>query len=84
MRLHEFLDTVARADGSKWTQATFGAAVGVRQQIVSRWCEGKAIPRRHSMNAILRVTNGTVTAADFYAQANDYATARGSEAAGAE
>lgn len=73
MRLQQFLDTVPRPNGRAWTQATFGEAVGVRQQAVSRWCEGKAIPRRHHMNAILRITGGVVAEADFYAQANDCA-----------
>ncbi len=84
MRLHVWLEQARRADGSRWTQASFGAAVGVTQQVISRWADGKAIPRRHSMTAILRITGGDVTEADFYAQANEYAQANAGGGAGAQ
>jgi transcriptional regulator with XRE-family HTH domain len=48
------------------TQAEFGQRAQVRQQVVSRWAQGFAIPRPAFMAAIGRLTQGKVQPADFY------------------
>jgi transcriptional regulator with XRE-family HTH domain len=58
--LQEYLD--ARGE----TQAQFGRRAGVRQQVVSRWASGCAIPRPHFIAAVERLTGRQVQAADFY------------------
>lgn len=58
--LAEYLDETGE------TQSEFGHRAGVRQQVVSRWAAGLAIPRPHFMRMIERVTAGRVCAADFY------------------
>lgn len=61
MRLGLWIDQMG------YTQAEFGELVRAPQQVVSKWCSGRAIPRRHHMEAVVRVTQGEVTEADFYA-----------------
>lgn len=60
MTLQEYLDSRGE------TQAMFGEWVGVRQQVVSRWASGWAIPRPHFIAAVERLTSRQVLAADFY------------------
>lgn len=57
------------------SQAEFGRKGGVRQQLVSKWCSGRAIPRLHHMEMIQRLTAGRVSSADFYADAKAWKAA---------
>lgn len=55
------------------TNTDFAARLGVSKTAVGRWIMGSRIPNRALMAAIARATNGAVTPADFYADANEAA-----------
>lgn len=48
------------------SQAAFAAMIGVSQAAVERYSNGKRIPEPPVMREIARVTDGMVTANDFY------------------
>lgn len=62
MKLQDWLDfkTISRADFA----AMFKPATHTPN--VDRWVWGHAIPRKHHMKQIERITKGAVTAQDFY------------------
>ena len=60
MNLREFLG------GYQGGPAAFAAALGVSAQAVYRHLSGERLPRRAVMHRITQLTQGAVTAADFY------------------
>lgn len=48
------------------TQEQFAASLGVTQAAVSRWIQGKKLPRPEAMKRISEITSGEVTPNDFY------------------
>lgn len=48
------------------SQATFGEQIGVSQAAVERYANKKRVPEPDVMGKIFEVTNGLVTANDFY------------------
>lgn len=50
----------------KVSQQSFAAAIGSSQPQVARFAAGTRIPSRETMAEIVRVTNGSVTANDFF------------------
>jgi predicted transcriptional regulator len=61
MELKEYL----RARG--WTQEWFADRLNITQAAVSRYCRGER-PQANVLSAIIRETNGAVTANDFLAR----------------
>lgn len=52
---------------NKVSQQAFADAIGSSQSQVARFAAGTRIPNRGAMAKIVRVTDGAVTANDFYA-----------------
>jgi len=50
------------------SEAAFGNQVGVSQVAIHRYVVGQRIPAREIMHKIIAVTDGAVTADDFYSQ----------------
>ena len=53
--------------------ADFAKDIGVRVQTVNRYRNGERIPERKTMQKIIAVTKGIVTANSFYSPAKDVA-----------
>lgn len=60
MKLRDYLDQ------TETPRASFAATVGVTVQALHRYLTDQRIPRRAVMARIEQVTEGRVTAADFY------------------
>ena len=65
MKLDQWLST-PNPDGSKKVRGDFARDIGVTPQMISAYCNG-TWPSRDRMEAIVRETNGEVTANDFLA-----------------
>jgi transcriptional regulator with XRE-family HTH domain len=48
------------------TQEQFASSLGVTQASVSRWVQGKKLPRPDAMRRISEATSGKVSPDDFY------------------
>ena len=59
MKLSEFLSK------NEMTRQQFAKTIGCNAQTVWVWLQGKSAPGRY-MNAIIKATDGQVTANDFY------------------
>ncbi len=53
------------ADGSKRLRYVFAERIGRTPSMVTDYCEGRTWPDRETMEAIVRATDGAVTANDF-------------------
>ena len=60
MRLADYLKQ------EKSNSRIFAEEVGASQSAVIKWIYGKRFPRHHHLKRILQVTDGKVTANDFY------------------
>lgn len=63
MKLAEWFDTPS-SDGSRKSKADFAARIDVTPQMISAYCSD-TWPGKKRMEAIVRETNGEVTANDF-------------------
>lgn len=64
MKLSAWLDT-PNPDGSRKRRDEFARAIDVTPQMISAYCDGRYWPGKERMEAIVRATNGAVTANDF-------------------
>lgn len=64
MTLDQWLAT-PNPDGSRRTKRDFAARIGVTQTMVTEYAAGRAWPRAEIMRAIVRETDGQVTANDI-------------------
>lgn len=64
MKLAEWL-ALPNPDGSRKRRYVFAERIGVTPIMVTAYCEGSTWPGRDKMEAIVRETNGAVTANDF-------------------
>jgi hypothetical protein len=64
MKLSHWLD-LPNPDGSKKSKAKFARDIGVTPQMISAYCANRMWPGRERMEAIIRETEGAVTANDF-------------------
>lgn len=64
MKLVEWL-SLPNPDGSKKRRSAFAAAIGVTPIMITAYCEDRMWPGRERMEAIVRETDGAVTANDF-------------------
>jgi antitoxin CcdA len=79
MKLAEYLE---RTDT---TLQALGERLGVSHTTVLRWATGQAVPRgRARMEALVKATQGAVTAADFFPEAPGFAEAQAPFAAEAQ
>lgn len=62
MKLADWFKT---EDGSKRSKAAFAKDIGVTPQMISAYCDDRMWPGRDRMAAIVRETEGAVTANDF-------------------
>jgi DNA-binding transcriptional regulator YiaG len=47
------------------SQSAFARFIGVSQQVVNNWVNGRACPRRAALALVAKATRGAVTANDF-------------------
>lgn len=64
MKLSEWLDT-PNPDGSRKVRGDFATKIGVTPQMISAYCNDRMWPGKERMEAIVRETDGAVTANDF-------------------
>lgn len=68
MTLNDWLQ-IPNSDGSKKRKRDFAAKIGVTPTMITEYAENRMWPRREIMEAIVRETDGAVTANDFLAPA---------------
>lgn len=59
MKLADYLETVGE------THEAFAARIGVSQVTITRYINGRRLPRPHVLTRIVSATKGAVTANDF-------------------
>ena len=64
MKLIRWLQ-IPKPDGSRRRRSEFAASIGVTPTMVTEYCKGNVWPSRERMEAIVRETDGMVTANDF-------------------
>lgn len=64
MKLADWFKT-PNPDGTRKRKGDFALRIGVTPQIISAYCNGSMWPGRERMVAIVRETQGAVTADDF-------------------
>ncbi len=64
MKLSDWLD-LPNPDGSRKRRDEFAKSIDVTPQMISNYCAGRMWPGRERMEAIVKATNGEVTANDF-------------------
>lgn len=64
MKLADWLN-IPNPDGSRKRRSAFAAAIGVTPTMITAYCADDMWPGRDKMEAIVRETNGAVTANDF-------------------
>lgn len=64
MKLADWLN-LPNPDGSRKRRNAFADRVGVTPTMITAYCEGSTWPGKERMEAIVRETNGAVTANDF-------------------
>jgi transcriptional regulator with XRE-family HTH domain len=62
------------------SEKQFAQAVGCSEAGVKKWVRRERIPRPDAMREIMRVTDGAVTAADFFAPSNGSVSQEGAAA----
>lgn len=64
MKLSEWLD-IPNPDGTRKVRGDFAIKIGVTPQMISAYCNDRMWPGKERMEAIVRETDGAVTANDF-------------------
>lgn len=64
MKLADWLN-LPNPDGSRKRRRNFAIRIGVTPSMITAYCEDRMWPGRERMEAIVRETNGAVTANDF-------------------
>jgi hypothetical protein len=65
------MDLATHLKNNDLTEDAFAAKIPVRPFTVRRWCRGDRLPGKKYMPRIVEVTDGQVTANDFYARAQE-------------
>lgn len=64
MKLNDWLN-LPNSDGSPKRRDAFARDIGVTPQMISAYCSGRIWPSKETMQAIVKYTDGDVSANDF-------------------